>query len=498
MKRATEGVWGLEIGTGASDYQQRVCFTSFWRKHGVALGNNMWWEAWITRHSIRSTGYLISDGYGGAHALLWGLNTGNIWKGGSYTSFTYRDYIAYGTIHHNAVTMGSAFDGTDVIATYINGCCVGITPMAGTRTTPTAGGAEGVMVVGGSDHLNGSYTLYQMRAYDQKNLLGANKAGKNFAPSRRFGNRSTASLDPANLPDFLVDCTKQQLLIADHSNGYDSGGGFRIRHPGWKDTGVWDFDINRCKAYNDFAKWTFVDKYHPWTTLSAPVHPDDVLTWTPPSPPVGAVVYDTFTRPEQTFAWRTAPTLGSTESGSAGVKTWQQSAWGGDSLNYGGCAWGILNNKAVCLDDDPRSIAWVDSGIANQKVSAVRWLSADAYCSIALAFRVVDASNFLIASFEAASLSQGRFEIGKVVSGTYTQLWQGSLEAIGSWTTLTVNANGTSISLYADATLKQTITDSTHQSATGAGLCHPGARSTAGHKGYSTSRWGAFTVKAAD
>lgn len=495
LKRASDGVWGLQLNVGGD--QQRISCGAFWRQ--ATLTNNFFWEAWVQRHG-GSLGYLISDGYGGGHALLWGLNTGNVWLGGSAAQIVYSEALEDDHPQHVAVAMGKDWTGQDVTVTFLNGVCVGAVPFTGTRTNILSA-SSGQLFLGGSDHINGAFTLHMMRGYDSFNPFGVNKATKNFVPERWFGNRSVASNDRGTLPEFLMDFTVQQRLIADHSVGYEAtaANGF-IRHHGSFQSGNYQFEIDNFQNVDSdvpMGKWVYRAEKHPWTTRGLPVHRQDSVTFTPTTPLAGAVIYDSFQRAEQTFAWRNAPTLGNTEAGSAGVKTWVQSAWGGDTLTYG-YAWGIFNTQAVCLDDEPRSHATVDSGIANHKVRCTRNVRASTYGGICLLFRGVDANNFLIGSFEPASSTQGRFEIGKVVAGTYTQLWQGSLEAIGSWTELIINANGSNISIYADAVLKQTISDSTHLAGTRVGMCHPGARSAAGHRGYSMGRWRFFCAQAAD
>ncbi len=48
----------------------------FW-KPGQTLGPCMW-EAWFMPDQFDPSRYIISDGYGGAHALLWSGMSGNI------------------------------------------------------------------------------------------------------------------------------------------------------------------------------------------------------------------------------------------------------------------------------------------------------------------------------------------------------------------------------------------------------------------------------------
>lgn len=493
----SDGVWGLQLNKDGYT-QQRISCGAYWRQ--TVLTNNFFWEAWVQRHADAPLGYLIADGYGGGHALLWGLNTGNVWLGGSAAQLQYMESLAYDIPQHCSVAMGKDFTGQDVISVWLNGICCGVTPFTGTRTNILTA-SSGQLFIGGSDHINGSFTIHMMRAYDNQFPYGVNKASKNFVPERWFGNRSYSGMSYASLPTFLIDCTLQQRLIADHSVGYVAETGYgAIRHHGNLDSGWYKAEMDRPQNLDSnvpFPIWTYRAEHHPWTTRSSPVHPDDSTVFTLGTPLANSIVYDSFQRAEQTFAWRNAPTLGSTEAGSAGTLTWVQSPWGGDAFSYG-YGWGIFNGQAVCLEDEPRSHATVNCGTSTHKVRCSRSILANTYKSIALVFRGVDSNNFLVGSFEGADFTQGRFEIGKVVAGTYTQLWRGALEASGTWNELIINANGSTISIYADGALKQTITDSTHLTGTRVGICHPGSRTTPGHVGYGTSRWNNFCVQAAD
>ena len=75
-------------------YRTHVNHGPFWppQVSGVEVnfGTQFFWESWVCP---LGSGYLISDGYGGSHALLWGFNGspgpvyGNIWNGTAIQSF---------------------------------------------------------------------------------------------------------------------------------------------------------------------------------------------------------------------------------------------------------------------------------------------------------------------------------------------------------------------------------------------------------------------------
>src|SRR6185369_2371393 len=72
-------------------------YTSFWPEN-VPLGH-FFWEFWAMPGENAGGTYLIADGYGGAHAILFGVGdfggtepgryrlAGNIWNGTALTSF---------------------------------------------------------------------------------------------------------------------------------------------------------------------------------------------------------------------------------------------------------------------------------------------------------------------------------------------------------------------------------------------------------------------------
>jgi hypothetical protein len=90
------------------------------------------------------------------------------------------------------------------------------------------------------------------------------------------------------------------------------------------------------------------------------------------------------------------------------------------------------------------------------------------YCSAVA--RLSDGSNFLVATANYDSAGTGTVAIGKVEAGSYSSLWSAAGQAKGSWTTMRLVCSGTSVSLYLDGSLQQTITSSFNQSATKAGI----------------------------
>src|SRR5262249_14228279 len=120
------------------------------------------------------TRYLLSDGYGGAHALLFGFDFsepghynlfGNVWKGnGAAVTFNSVEGPAANEWGHYAV----GWDGQNII-TYFNGVPVGKMPFTGPRQTLGEDSGSGHLFIGGSDHQNMIGRIAQIRGYEDSN-----------------------------------------------------------------------------------------------------------------------------------------------------------------------------------------------------------------------------------------------------------------------------------------------------------------------------------------
>ena len=212
---------------------------------------------------------------------------------------------------------------------------------------------------------------------------------------------------------------------------------------------------------------------------------------TPRAVPSGAKVFDSFQRANQTFAFQTNPTLGSTEGGSLGPLAWSQGSggsYGAGSPNY--CSWGILGGMAIPLPGGCTT-AWVNTGSATQDVRITRSIfqqgtsGAQGFCTstgaVALAFRVQDASDYWGFCVTPTSYSvgpQGSFywSLFNMVAGTITSLGGGTV-SLGANPSLRITANGTTITAYYGTdgvpgtwTQLAQVTSSVLETATGAGI----------------------------
>ncbi len=148
---------------------------NFWPE-GVDLGH-FFWEFWAMPGEHAAATYLLSDGYGGSHALLFGVHafnssepdryelSGNVFDG-LHPTTTFGSDIgpAINEWGHYAV----GWDGQSII-TYFNGVPVGKTPFSGPRRTPGPGNGGGRLLIGGSDHNNFHGRIAQVRGYENTN-----------------------------------------------------------------------------------------------------------------------------------------------------------------------------------------------------------------------------------------------------------------------------------------------------------------------------------------
>ena len=104
--------------------------------------------------------YMLSDGYGGAHALLFGFSyptfqtpnyvlSGNVWTGSSTFSFASDEGPTPGEWGHFAV----GWDGQNII-TYYDGVPVGKQAFTGPRISTGTYNGSTMLLMGGSTHQN--------------------------------------------------------------------------------------------------------------------------------------------------------------------------------------------------------------------------------------------------------------------------------------------------------------------------------------------------------
>lgn len=518
----------------------------------------MFWEFWCRPDA--NANYIISDGYGGAHAVLMGFNnvpsgrtalTGNTWARLSVTGATNASPIvitvsaahswtsaaqvtisgvlgntaANGTFTptiidsthfsipvagNGAYTSGGIVEGSvtfgaddspalgewclvgiswegNYLTTYYNGVPVGSIKFTGPRVTPGAGQGAGTLYIGGSDHLNFIGMIGQVRGWDSLNPIGPFSDGSDlvprpYVPETYFGARTYTAL---GVPPILFADAKASLLA-----NFLQQASIVTEHVGDR-AGVLQ---NLTNSVGDPTKLTYpmpdyqldtgAPTYDPVAGPSAPAESVPSI----PSVPGSARVFDSFTRVNSTLCFGQEGGLQSTEGGSAGVKTWTIET--PTSTAFAPVNFGILNGLAVPLTSNT-GLAWVSSvGTADMDVRVDRrpgtWLSG---INTGIAFRVLDKDNFLFAYTTGLTAAATTLHLCKFVTGTRTTDVIASVAMPSSWTTLRALCSGTTIEIYADATLKMSTTISDHSSQTGAGLwCQFGG------SGGLLSRWDNFTV----
>ncbi len=435
-----------------------VDYSTFWQPD-VDLGH-FYWEFWAAPGPGAGGTYMLSDGYGGAHALLFGFGNynsgesnryqllGNIFDGVTHENYFGSDQgPAIGEWGHFAV----GWDGQGIV-TYFNGVPVGKAPFAGPRRTPGPGGGGGRLLIGGSDHSNFDGRIAQVRGYEDANPREGVPGGveASFVPETVF------PLGGSLLSYFF----RPGPTVADLSGGYNG-----VAHTGTVRgtlAGIL-FDCGGCPA-PQFV----IDPSAPHFPSGTPPAPVQVPT--PAAIPGGALVFDSFSRPNSTYLFGASGGLGSTEGGTEGPQVWQTSQ-DASSLK----PFGVLNGRGVLLGNT-RHLAWVnaDSPTRNLLVSVDRKAGPFYGCGYdtGLSFRVVDSQNYFFAYTNAnGSIGNPRvLTVGYFLNNQRTNLVTG-LNMPATWTSLKViSMTSGEIQVFADDTLIHSTNNNLNSAAGGVGL----------------------------
>lgn len=445
----------------------------------VDLGH-FFWEFWAMPGNNAGATYLLSDGYGGAHALLFGFANfgstepgryqfyGNIYNGITHdNSFRSDEGPAPGEWGHFAV----GWDGRNII-TYLNGVPVGKIPFTGPRRTPGIGGGGGRLLIGGSDHNNLDGRIAQVRGYEGSNPredpngIDQSLVESAFDPQNVFG-------AGGNLVSYYFRSAPQ---VADLSGGLNG-----VTHPG-----VVRGTINGVLAgCSGCPLPTFViDPTAPNFATGTPAAP--VAVANPAAVPAGARIFDSFSRANSTYISGGKGGLGATEGGAAGTKLWQTSVLS-EKQPYG-----ILNGRAVMLGNSTY-ISWIPTGSS----SATLDIRVDRHPGGAgsgddtgLCFRVVGGGNFFFAYSSPGSNPSGprSLTVGYYLNGQRVILATG-VTLPNIWTTLqVVTRSSGELTVYAGGIQVYTTSSNILPTATGAGLYNNSAGQGL------VNRWDNFTV----
>jgi len=467
--RVRIGIGYLGDGPDVLDFDgspKSVDYGGFWPS-GVDLGT-FFWEFWAMPGQNASATYLISDGYGGAHAILFGMGydtenhytlLGNVWDGTNSTTFSSDD----GPVPYEWGHFAVGWDGEKIV-TYYDGVPVGKVAFSGPRRCIGGESGGGWLLIGGSTHQNWVGRIAQVRGYENTNphadVNGYGQSLSAFAPQTIFEPDGSSLLSsfmhPApSIPDL---------------SGNNHTGKVRSTACGYQ------FDCS-----NDPLPQFVIDPIWP-NNLS--LQPSFLANPSPPEPP-GARVFDSFTRRNSTYAFGGTGGLGFTAEGTAGPQVWQYS-----QSENGFLPFGILNGRAVMLVNNAAA-AWVSTGDgpANLDIHVdrhpVAWGSG---ISTGLVFRLQDAMNFFVAYTSGDSASDQMLYLSSYTNGSSTDLAAG-IAMPANWTTLRVVTLETgSISIYADANLVYSTTNTALAGASKAGLWNAGPGLGL------ANRWDNFTV----
>ena len=456
-----------------------VDYGNFWPP-ATNLGH-FFWEFWARPDAFFSPGYLISDGYGGAHSLLFGVANFNQSEPGRH--------LLLGDINDGVIDITHVFyfggdqgpepgewahfavgwDGRSVIC-YYNGVPVGKMAFTGPRQSPRPDAGGGRLLIGGSDHLNFKGRIAQVRGYEGSNPREDQTGLDPTLPEAAFTPETVFSIGGNLLSHYFRPAT----AVADLSNGY---GGTHIGTPRGTTAGILD-DCGSCPGPR-----FVIDPTAPNFATGTPPAP---LPGPSPVPiPTGTLVFDSFSRSNSTYTFGSSGGLGATEGGSSGTPAWQYSDTPSARKPFG-----ILNGRAVMLANNTY-MTWVPTGGSpNLDVRVDRhpgsWESG---LDTGLSFRVQDANTYFFAYTTENPRSPTRrkvvagYKIGQVVN----QILNASMP--DNWTTLrVVTTSSGRIDVYADSTLVSSVINNLLSGASGAGL-YNNARGLG-----LTNRWDNFTV----
>jgi Carboxypeptidase regulatory-like domain/Concanavalin A-like lectin/glucanases superfamily len=392
------------------------------------------WEFWAMPGNNASATYMLSDGYGGLHALLFGFSnlgasepnryemSGNMNDGIGSSAHIFSFGSDSGPTSGEWGYLAVGWDGQNII-TYFDGVPVGKTPYARPRQSTGIGNGAGRLLIGGSDHSNFHGRIAQVRGYEGSNPRMSRSVEASFTPQIVFSRE-------ANLLSYYFLAAP---TVADFSRGYITGS--HVGVPRGTTTGVLG-DCGSCPP----PQFVF-DPTAP--NFATGVAPQSVGVPQPLPVPGDALVFDSFSRLNSTYMFGGKGGLGSTEGGAAGPQVWQMKADADQLLPFG-----ILNGRVVLLADDT-AMCWVNTGSTSGNVGIMvsrqhgRWGSG---IDTGLSFRVVDESNYFFAYTSDSVTSPGDqfLNIGSVINGARSMIATG-IPVPSGWTTLRVGtrANGT-------------------------------------------------------
>jgi hypothetical protein len=418
---------------------QHVDYGPFFDARRTDLGPMMW-EFWAKPGTNALSRYMISDGYSGLHAVLFGFTSGTVAgrnylyfnaTGGSFIEVVSDDGPAADEWGHYRV----AYDGSQVVV-YFNGVPVGRKAWAGPRTTHAPGG--GRLFIGGSDHNNFHGLISQARGFEGVNAAddtgNYNALMNSFTPATVFQKTLQGPSGALYRASFLTSFRKpadQPLDLSDYQNhgrrhalpftgGFLNGAGGRTGAP----LPAFVFDA---------AAPGVVGATAPAGTPNAAA-----------ACPAGALICDTFSRANSLRLFDGTGGWGSTEGGTRGVLAWSVS---NDAADASTKPLGILNGVGVVLSNSG-ALALVDAGQTDVSVKVDRLAQPAAGESgkhTSVAFRgSADETDWCYAIITDSSADQNSpsstpaLRLGCSIDNVETTLANGQALPNQTWTTLRV------------------------------------------------------------
>jgi len=428
-------VGGTVIGKGSlffdATVHQNINAGVFFRS--LVDYSHCFWELWVRPSQQNGTwgGYAIADTEGGAHCILFGVTmsgsiyhvTGNMHDGTTLKSFAFDLPQPAGYWTHIAI----GWDGAHILG-WIDGFLVYKDAWAPTsRKNP--GGNNEVLYFGGSDHNNFWGNIAQVRGYEG---YGRCRYVTDFAPERYFRPLSydAFSTPPQfDLPNLLHNYQAgEQTIYLDASSGFEG----MLHH------GVPQAQDSVLSAGEVTAP--FIDNDLPTFDPEDIIYGDYVPT--PPATPVGAIVWDSFSRANVNYLTTREPTWGNTEAGSAGVQTWTAL----DGSSFPTITGAIVNGVAFIYNS--LTGGTVATGTLTQDVRVDR--IPEAYGETGLYIRYKDANDYYFVQGTDTNVHVEKREAGVTTSVDYT--------VSAGWTTLRATASGTSFNFYVGDATEGTFT----------------------------------------
>jgi hypothetical protein len=341
----------------------------FWKpgvNHGV-----FFWEAWVKPYA--GAQYVISDGYGGEHALLFGFSGGTtrLALAGNLFDLTTNSPTSFGTDETVPVNqwchIAIGWDGQKIVL-FLDGIPSSVVPYTGNRMTHSGGGA-GILFIGGSDHSNFNGKIARVRGFE--GVLPMDSLLNSFTPEKYFRSTYLKSDGEIVTASFLADYSVPAKTYPDLSLGYRGANHIGILSRG-EDFGFFGYKPDYS---TNLPNWTSESITNPTYQASSPV-----------SIPSGAIVYDSFNRANST------PLSGTIGLGIADKSFDNQKLsrrWRGTFLNQ----WAVFSERAVNLGQYPNPV-WLETGTANMDVRATRLLGGFSNGDISIIYRYQDDNNY--------------------------------------------------------------------------------------------------------